>query len=236
MWIFQHIPKCAGTTITHLLLNELLPEEDSCCMFQGMNPNKHFQSLIHQQPTSSILMGHVLFGIHNLINEECRYITVLRQPVLRVISQFYAQYSWKKEIVGTHDGVKDFEEFVQGKKSILGNNLMTRMICGWPNDLQRNFAANCVPCTERMFESACQNIDNWYDLIGFQEYLDPFVSKLVQLFGGVSPLEIPVINQTVADGIISPNLLPENVIDLVLQANQFDVRLYNYCLERREYE
>ena len=95
--IFLHVPKTAGTT-----LNRLIEWEYPLLQIYSVDPvlfnwsYKHLRSL---SPTRlkrfRIFKGHMVFGLHEILPQKATYITVLRDPVDRVISAFYFMRNYK---------------------------------------------------------------------------------------------------------------------------------------------
>ena len=86
--VFMHIPKTAGTTLypslqwnypPHQTLHIDIPKNEMYRM-EGV-PLEYRSSL-------RLLHGHFAFGIHKYIPRSCRYVTVLREPVARVVSAY----------------------------------------------------------------------------------------------------------------------------------------------------
>jgi len=105
-------------------------------------------------------MGHLPYGVHRRFSRPCNYITMMRDPVERIISlYFYLQHAKKPP---AHYMVKrmDLDQFVRSE-DYRGNtsNLQTRYFCGGqtPNleqakeTLHRKFLV--VGITERFTES-----------------------------------------------------------------------------------
>ena len=104
--IFLHIPKAAGSTLTTIIQRQYRPEE----MIKSYELIR-FAAATHGNLSSlesarfrysyvktmapeklaqvKVLMGHEGFGFHNLFSAPTTYITMLREPVERVISHYY---------------------------------------------------------------------------------------------------------------------------------------------------
>src|SRR6476620_822287 len=94
--IFLHLPKAAGST-----LNRLIEWEYPLFEIYSIDPVFYRWSWAHLQHLSkkrlrSIRMfkGHMLFGLHTMLPQPASYITVLREPVDRVLSAFYFMRSY----------------------------------------------------------------------------------------------------------------------------------------------
>ena len=95
--IFLHLPKTAGTT-----LNRLIEREYPLREMYSVDPVLYEWSSARLRKLSErrlrrtrIFKGHMLFGLHEVLPQPATYITVLRDPVERVLSAFYFMRSHK---------------------------------------------------------------------------------------------------------------------------------------------
>src|SRR6476661_8236883 len=95
--IFLHVPKTAGTT-----LNRLIEWEYPISQMYSIDPVLFEWSAAHLRKLSKqrlakirIFKGHMLFGLHEVLPQPSTYITVLRDPVERVLSAFYYMRTYK---------------------------------------------------------------------------------------------------------------------------------------------
>lgn len=86
--LFLHIPKTAGTTM-YRLMEKQYPGQVWFWLV-GKNMEEAIR-LISADLTCTIkcFYGHFTFGIHNQFTRPCTYITLLRDPIDRVISEYY---------------------------------------------------------------------------------------------------------------------------------------------------
>ncbi len=98
LYIFVHTPKCAGTTIRHTLFENYKLGE-FLLLYEVENKKKldsYLSSLSKKQrDKTKAIIGHtVYYGIHkHFLGREPRYITFLRKPFDRTISDYNFQVS-----------------------------------------------------------------------------------------------------------------------------------------------
>jgi hypothetical protein len=97
LYIYLHIPKCAGTTFSeHLKYNFKSRQRLSIgpSRHRGFQERSEVDDYIHSLPASvkdgiRVVFGHsVYYGIHEHFSRPARYITFLREPVSQVISHY----------------------------------------------------------------------------------------------------------------------------------------------------
>lgn len=88
--IFIHIPKAAGNSLNQIL-HRLYPSEKTLSLY-GTDDVANFYDLPQEQRDNfALLEGHFLYGLHKYLSQPARYryITMLREPVDRIVSLYY---------------------------------------------------------------------------------------------------------------------------------------------------
>lgn len=98
LWIFLHLPKSGGTTFNGHLAKHL---KEEFFHLDSRESRKKFLELTPEQKNKiRVLAGHeTYFGIHkHFPNKKPRYITFIRNPAERLVSQYNRIATQSKEI------------------------------------------------------------------------------------------------------------------------------------------
>ena len=86
--VFLHIPKTAGTSLSHLLRQKF--KADS--ITQIYKPSDCVRPLADHaaaiDDSIKCLSGHIDYGIHAYLSRDCAYLSMVRDPVSRVLSHY----------------------------------------------------------------------------------------------------------------------------------------------------
>jgi len=90
--LFMHIPKTAGTSM-RLLLEQFFTKKQRVYLYGGEPPGITLEAF-RDLPTDEkehvrLVYGHFRFGVHEWLPQKARYVTMLRDPVDRVVSLYY---------------------------------------------------------------------------------------------------------------------------------------------------
>ena len=213
--IFLHVPKAAGST-----LNRLIEWEYPLFEIYSIDPVLYRWSWAHLQRLSKrrlgrirMFKGHMLFGLHAILPQPATYITVLREPVDRVLSAFYFMRSyplhplyWRLKF-----GNFSLEDYV--KRSRRGN-VQCKILAG----VEYN-----EPCTGEICERAKENLLGYFSVVGLFERFEESLALMKLRFGWklqrYSSFNVTHNRPRKAD-------LPQSTLDLIAEKNSFDISLY----------
>jgi hypothetical protein len=160
--------------------------------------------------------GHMLFGLHEILPQPATYVTVLREPIDRVISAFYFMRSYV-----LHPAYWQFrrenwtlEDFVRRSRR---ENVQSKILAG---------AEYNSPCTEEILEQAKENLFRYFSVVGLSEHFEESLALMKLRFGWklerYSSFNVTRARPKKRD-------LPQPTLDLIAEKNAFDLALYEYA-------
>lgn len=222
--IFLHIPKTAGTTLTSILRREYGNKRTidiNRGNFQKSVSELGGSTLEPRRKSMLIDARHSTFGIHRSIPCPSTYITILRDPIARVVSHYYYVLEVKKSSV--YDSIvsrrMSLEEYVTSGITFETDNGQTR----WLTD------ACDVPfgqCTDRLLSQAIDNIDNHFSFVGLTECFDQSLIRMHEIYGWRKhPVYVKRLKNKKKPLMAR---IPDKTIEIIRKQNDLDCRLYDY--------
>ena len=222
--IFLHIPKTAGTTLNQILDREYKNKYSFYIEIERKKLFEEFQSDLTNKDIN-LLRGHFEFGIHLIVKSPAYYLTFLRNPVDRVISEYY--YILSKSNHPYHAKLKNekvnLDEFVKLYNHI--NNLQVKKISG-TNFSQHFDNIELTLYEESILETAKRNLENYFPVVGLTEHFDESLLLLRKEFGWDWPY-YEKKNVTVKPKKFEE--IPLSIIEIIKEKNQLDIELYEYA-------
>lgn len=213
--IFLHLPKTAGTTV-----NRLIEWEYPLSEMYSIDPVLFRWSAAHLYRLSPerlkrirMFKGHMTYGLHEALPQPATYITVLRDPVDRVISAFYFMRSYKFHPLYWKMRRENWslEDFVRNSQR---DNVQCKIVAG---------ALYEEPCTREIAETAKDNLRNRFAVVGLSARLEESLALMKLRFGwklsSYSSFNVTRSRPKKRD-------LPDSTLDLIHQRNGFDIELY----------
>lgn len=218
--LFDHIPKCAGTTLSAYL--------------QGHFPRRLIFSMNGRQPMASVenfrrlpaskrhryalIKGHLAGHLFDDIHPNCLRITILREPVDRIVSHYFyarrtpAHYLYEKI---AREGLS-LRDYIEKDVSHELRNHYTLHFSGLSREeAERNPEAALAKALERLRR---------YDLVGFQDDLPAFIEQLRHTANLRLPFPEKKVNVTKDRRSVAE--IDEATRVAVEEANALDVRFY----------
>lgn len=209
--IFQHIPKTAGSTLRSILKKHY--NSDEICIANRDEMIKKLNDLSENELDKiKCLNGHVLFGIHeHLSNRPYEYYTMLRDPVEHVLSEYY--FILRKPNNLSHNIVTNmsFEEFITSEQ-----------FKGRTSNRQTLFVSGGVQDDIKL---AKENLENYYAVVGITEMFEESLFLIAQELGWKN---YRYRKKNVTKERPLREDFPEEVIEIIMKNNEFDIELYNF--------
>jgi hypothetical protein len=216
--VFLHIPKTGGVTLRRTLkwkYSRILSEETLT------KPRDAVARLpLSERANARVVTGHLHYGVHEYIPRECDYITVLREPVARVVSSYnyilgHPKHALHAELAGSSEPL---ETFLRIDPSV--DDHQTRMISGRGG--AELTARSPEPLGRDELEEAKQNLERFL-VVGVTERFDETFILLRRALGWRLPY---YVTANVAD---RPKPLSESARELIRERNQLDLELYRFA-------
>lgn len=162
------------------------------------------------------ISGHVRFNldIWNAYQSQYAYITILRNPVKRYISQYFYDAFKKDEHARVSEDLPDYLRSNKGKER--GHSYINYLSNASPQE-------NCS--VQEKLKLAKDNLDR-FQLVGFLEHIDIFIERFKNQFG--LSLRIPHKNK---NPIARPQV-DDKIIQQIKEVCEPDIELYEYAKKK----
>jgi hypothetical protein len=231
--IFTHIPKTAGTSLRHIIQSQFQPHQVFEFYHLKTAPpkvrkgiEKYNNLTVNQKKAIKFVSGHVGFGLHEFLLRPCSYITVLRDPVERVVSYYYFLLRNQNNLVKN----KSLEEFIKTYGGV--HNSMSCYLSGLTLKAQLqdpNIALNSQQFAQETLEIAKTNLKQHFQVVGLVEKFDETCILLRKVLGW--NLASFYVRKNVAKHSNSIKNLSPATLDLIHEFNALDIQLYAYAQE-----
>lgn len=224
MYLFNHIPKCGGLSY-RALLEDLFGKDQVTHI--SINREEEYSPDPADYLKYPVLMGH--FGVrwNDIIGRGRQWMTVLREPVDRVVSTYYfwrhnaplspeSPWLYLAQTKSLYDYVRSGHYAV--RKGI--QNFQTRQLADEVRWRYRRFSDRDA------LEVAKENLGK-FGFIGFYEEFGPSVERMCRFLGTSLPPVIPHVNPT--NKRLSVAEIPKSTIDAIMELNCSDLELYAYA-------
>ena len=225
--IFLHMYKAGGTSMRRFIRQQYKAAK-------VVEVNGSIEELVRwrEQPSEErravdLLLGHQFFGNHEYLRPDAKYLTVLRDPIERVISFYY--YVLRKP--GHYLYRYGFEDHMslrgmfENTRCIELDNLQVRML-----NPQPAYNPPMGEVDEHMFQVAAENLKYIasHGIVGVVERM-PELLEVLQRDEGWDPSKM--VRANVTTDRPEADSLDEATLDIVRKHNRFDTKLYDLAAQ-----
>ena len=170
--IFLHIPKAGGTTLRNVLYHQY-SRRNIYEIGEDVNGDiKHFKGLAESKRKKiKLLSGHMSHGLHIYLPGRSLYLTMLRDPVKRVYSEYRFLSSNTLHPLYAIVSKLTFREYLHVNPTRQANNGQTRLLSGNSFDDQTGIPG-IIPLGRNDLEKALKNLKVYFPTIGLLERFD----------------------------------------------------------------
>ena len=256
--IFLHIGKTGGSTLATILNRIFSPNSFFYKYVIPISQNPSLLGIWSIQKVKSELLnvsieeklsweyigGHLPFGIHEYLGARSYYVTLLRDPVERVLSSYYYCCQRHYDVTGEKIDLESFINSEQGMFFSLAPQFESLNILvvdnyqvphlsgiGELNPTKRPNLTNIKYVKQKQCEQAKTNIKNYFLLVGFTEQFDEFLILLRKL-SGCRFSDLLYQRKNVTKNRLKKAQIPQHILETIQEKNQHDIELYNYCRKK----
>ena len=190
--VFVHVPKTAGTTIRAALARAYAPTERAFIYHPSVPDSVTAEALAswpeERRRELRLIMGHIGFGIHSELPGPSRYVTMLREPMDRLVSLFdyfrSGSFPAGTGAARQHDRLVaediDIDAYAFDVKHPRWDNQMVRLLSGHTD-------TPFGRCDETMLQESLDNIEALFHGVLLQERMGPSMKALEAIVGRALP-------------------------------------------------
>jgi len=219
--LFLHIPKTGGRTLLHLARRQYPPDAIEEIYGDLAASLARFRALPRRRKHGlAFIAGHYPFGLHRQVPGNCTYLTLLRHPVRRVVSDY--QYMLRRPTHWAHERIHrdllTLDQVLDEGFSVLMDNGQTRVLSSARDEVP--FGA----CGPEHLEEAKENLRGRFAAVGITERFDESFSVIKRV---LSWRGWRVRNANVSK--LRPQPLAPGTRRRIESLNRFDLELYAFA-------
>jgi hypothetical protein len=231
--IFLHVGKTAGATMRRALRRSFRSGEVMELKAPTVTPGRlrrdgaiaYFASLPEaDRARLRLIMGHMNYGLHEAVPRPCAYVTLLRDPIKLILSQYHHVRRHEGHLL--HEAAAaypDLASYARSGLSLEMDNSQTRAFSG---DGTTPFGG----CTREMLERAKANLEG-FAVAGLTERFDESLVLMQRAFGWD---RIRYVSVNVDPGRDRRDTVSDDDMASIREQNALDLELYDWAATRFE--
>lgn len=230
--IFLHVGKTAGATMRRALRREFRSSEVMELKAPTVEPDRlrrdgavaYFASLPEAaRARPRLIMGHMTYGLHEYVPRPAAYVTLLREPIKLVLSQYHHVRRHEGHLLHEEAAAyPDLASYVRSGISLEMDNSQTRAFAG---DTTTPFGG----CTPQMLERAKANLESSFAVMGLTERFDESLVLMQRAFAWD---RIRYVSVNIDPGRNRRDAPSAEDLTFVKEQNALDLELYAWAAER----
>ncbi|MFT4412441.1 sulfotransferase family 2 domain-containing protein [Fredinandcohnia humi] len=216
--IHLHMPKTAGTTFKSILRKNYEPNE-IIDLYESFQDHEEVMNRIKSLDVAEVewLNCHLSFGIHNYVQKPVTYITFLRDPFDRLISEY--SFILRNPEHGLHQQVKKMS-LLEYQELEVNKNKQSKVIIGKP--LSESIDMKDV-------EKAKEIMRKHFTFVGITEHFTESVFLLKKEFNWYNA---SYTSMNVSQNKPDRNTISNDCLEAIRENNQIDLALYKYVKDQ----
>lgn len=228
--IFLHVPKTGGSTLREILARQYHPEATFRAgphEVQAATAELSRLSAERKAALRLVMVQHAPFGLHTLLAGQCIYVTLLRKPWDRMVSDYYhagrgRDHSFYKRFQNGAS-LADFVRYRAYEQGL--TNPMTRLVSGL------GAFPPFEPLPEDALEVAKHNILEYFSVAGILERFDESLLLMKRRHGWDN---VFYRRRNVGRNKPREVVADQNVVQEFRELNSLDYELYSFAKQRLE--
>ena len=223
--IFLHIPKTGGTTLSTIIEKHYHKSSIYIASEVGLgwctldDISCHFRNLTEKDKKKiKLLRGHQKFGLHDYLPNSFKYITMIREPISRVISHYF--HLLRDDVPKQNKPNMPLIEYVKNGNSVC-TNYQTRILSG---------ISDFDYVDSKALDKAKFNLDNYFIAVGITQKFDQSLILFKNVFDW-NFFDILYIKRGVAKNKKSSKI-SDDTLDIIKENNKLDIELYNFAQKK----